>query len=806
MPQSNLINVLIKEKAITGTGTLIIKGIASSNTLDRQMEALTITPNALSRALPLFMAKGAPIKVEHSKTEKYQDKEVGQVLEMDYYPKELNSPVDTLESSEPPHTQIMVTAEISDLEAIKDVLKGWLNSFSLRWLPIRFLIDPFDRTKEIHTEIEIDELTICNTPVNPDSANFEIINLNDFQVGAELEMYAQKAIVTGRTYENNQDYVILDFEKVKSVYVPVTKADNEFNEDKVNRDKDGQFASSSSSGGANLNPEPKNEPVAPKPTQAEMKQAERENKRKERQAKREAKKQERERIRNEKRVKRDQKKQEVAARKEQRKKDRVHEAGEITDGQRARFAKRIEYHKQDFPNSKITDKVIGDVVKVADDAFKKGLFPGMTLRQVRGSVFSRFFKMDAGAKVTRKTRQLLSGVKKKAVEFEDPNALISTDQIMLNVVGTTYDLLILIHGYHWNVRGQDFQQYHQYYAELYNGLFEDVDQYAEHLRSMDTNAPVGIMALNRYSKLATDEESESFVSIQGTLNEIYFGFNQLKDLVGLAQKYAGREGYTSLQNFLQEKIDGYNKILWQLKSSLENTLEKSKAEVKLDPEVEKQLEAIYGKLKAVESVEFDEDKVYEGLKSGIKAYLDGEDGGNDFNQDDLIYFQYHIPPFKLTFGNPDAQRYETTIIIGSDKQMRFQEPVKPLNKEKAKFYTKVWERQHDKQMESKSQNLDEVFKKYHETVNMGAKELQKWAENPYSRLASLSRAPIRRNLALLSKPKDKWTSRDVTNANKTIAFISRMKNAEQGAKLKVDGKEIPYSKRDIALRNWAYKS
>jgi hypothetical protein len=94
---------------------------------------------------------------------------------------------------------------------------------------------------------------------------------------------------------------------------------------------------------------------------------------------------------------------------------------------------------------------------------------------------------------------------------------------------------------------------------------------------------------------------------------------------------------------------------------------------------------------------------------------------------------------------------------------------------------------------------DLVFKKYNDKVNMSYSELNKWKNTEASKKASLSRAPINRNLILLSKNKDAWNNTDIKNANRTISFISRMSKARQGKELNVG-----YSKRDISLKNWAY--
>jgi hypothetical protein len=96
--------------------------------------------------------------------------------------------------------------------------------------------------------------------------------------------------------------------------------------------------------------------------------------------------------------------------------------------------------------------------------------------------------------------------------------------------------------------------------------------------------------------------------------------------------------------------------------------------------------------------------------------------------------------------------------------------------------------------------VDEVYAKYHDTVNMSYSELEAWSKTECSKLASLDRSPVNRNLNLLSKKKADWGANEVKSANRTISFVSRMKNMEQGQPV---NKTCP-SKRDISLKNWAY--
>jgi hypothetical protein len=99
-----------------------------------------------------------------------------------------------------------------------------------------------------------------------------------------------------------------------------------------------------------------------------------------------------------------------------------------------------------------------------------------------------------------------------------------------------------------------------------------------------------------------------------------------------------------------------------------------------------------------------------------------------------------------------------------------------------------------------SEIIDEVYSKYHDVVNMSYSELKAWSKTDCSKLASLDRSPITRNLNLLSKKKSEWGANEVKSANRTISFVSRMKNMEQGEPV---SKTCP-SKRDISLKNWAY--
>jgi len=107
------------------------------------------------------------------------------------------------------------------------------------------------------------------------------------------------------------------------------------------------------------------------------------------------------------------------------------------------------------------------------------------------------------------------------------------------------------------------------------------------------------------------------------------------------------------------------------------------------------------------------------------------------------------------------------------------------------------------ELEEDDRSKDEVYSEWNDHVNMSAGDLKKWSKNPCSRQASVDpEAVIKRNLRLLERNKEDWTSNDVEDAERTISFISRMK-AQQPDSPREGPHGCP-SEWAISLLNWAF--
>lgn len=222
----------IKIKSINYDGSVVVSGLATTSRLDRQDEQMIITPQALKEALPTFESNGSPMKVNHGADERFGNKIVGKVSSLMY----LDEDKFDLSNAVQNKTQVQAIATIFDPEAVKLVLEGYLGSFSIG-LKIRYTTDSngdqipciyyIPGTKyEILTKIEILELTVCETPANPD-CEFKIVQDMDIEamLGEKIEAYGQKAKILEVAQKNGETYFKVDFvnTKLKSVFI---KKDN----------------------------------------------------------------------------------------------------------------------------------------------------------------------------------------------------------------------------------------------------------------------------------------------------------------------------------------------------------------------------------------------------------------------------------------------------------------------------------------------------------------------------------------------------------------------------------------------------
>ena len=141
-------------------------------------------------------------------------------------------------------------------------------------------------------------------------------------------------------------------------------------------------------------------------------------------------------------------------------------------------------------------------------------------------------------------------------------------ELMKKVLADTFAMYLKAHNYHWNVEGVNFPQYHEFFGNLYEELYEAVDVAAEQIRALDSYAPG---SFSRFSEL-TDIEDELNVPIGIEMAKRLQEDNEIVlTTLSMAIKLAEQFDKQGLMDFLAGRIDAHNKHGWMLRSITKNT-------------------------------------------------------------------------------------------------------------------------------------------------------------------------------------------------------------------------------------------
>lgn len=134
----------------------------------------------------------------------------------------------------------------------------------------------------------------------------------------------------------------------------------------------------------------------------------------------------------------------------------------------------------------------------------------------------------------------------------------------------SFVLYTTAHGFHWNVEGALFTQYHAFFEQIYTDVYETIDTIAEWQRKFQSPAPFTLQEmsnLNTYD-LVIPETNSPLVLSQTLLNMMEKMIVDIKNLFDVAtqQKEQG------LANFCAERQDKLQFWSWWLRSSLKSII------------------------------------------------------------------------------------------------------------------------------------------------------------------------------------------------------------------------------------------
>jgi starvation-inducible DNA-binding protein len=139
-------------------------------------------------------------------------------------------------------------------------------------------------------------------------------------------------------------------------------------------------------------------------------------------------------------------------------------------------------------------------------------------------------------------------------------------EAMKRLFATNYQYYVKAHGFHVNVVGTDFVQYHQLFSDIYEFADDATDTISEHIRVMQAIAPFSLKRIMELGDIKdSTERPEALRMIKDLLADSQIVLNHYEECHDMAMEYK----VYGLVNFIEGEMDSLSKIMWKLRSTTE---------------------------------------------------------------------------------------------------------------------------------------------------------------------------------------------------------------------------------------------
>lgn len=131
------------------------------------------------------------------------------------------------------------------------------------------------------------------------------------------------------------------------------------------------------------------------------------------------------------------------------------------------------------------------------------------------------------------------------------------------LLGNMVSLKFQAHGYHWNVKGPMFAQFHEFFGDIYDDVDSTIDPIAENIRKLGFDSPFTLADFAAVTEFPIVPVGSDPVALSG---ELFKSFSVvIPDLVELGEDAQCINQY-GIVNFLADVQDRFQKWSWQLRS------------------------------------------------------------------------------------------------------------------------------------------------------------------------------------------------------------------------------------------------
>lgn len=136
------------------------------------------------------------------------------------------------------------------------------------------------------------------------------------------------------------------------------------------------------------------------------------------------------------------------------------------------------------------------------------------------------------------------------------------------LLGSTFVLYTKVHGFHFNVEGSDFPQYHAFFGDFYSEVYETIDKIGEYIRTQNSYTPGN---LSRMLELSVIQEQAKIPRAELMMAELLEDSTTMVSLVTQLFDVATESRDQGVANYMADLQDLYTKKAWMLRSILKTT-------------------------------------------------------------------------------------------------------------------------------------------------------------------------------------------------------------------------------------------
>lgn len=138
-------------------------------------------------------------------------------------------------------------------------------------------------------------------------------------------------------------------------------------------------------------------------------------------------------------------------------------------------------------------------------------------------------------------------------------------QSLKDLLADTYIVMLKTQNYHWNVTGLHFHSLHEMFQEQYEDLFAAVDELAERIRAIGSDAPGTFQQFQSLSAIDSEEVATTDTQMLKSL------ISDNEKLAATGHKVieaAQKVNDDATMDMAIRRVQTHDKHIWMLKSSL----------------------------------------------------------------------------------------------------------------------------------------------------------------------------------------------------------------------------------------------